>query len=412
MNASTNRLRYLLCFVRECGDAFAIMRLVSEARAAVYAESTGPYRPGVTETMVALDTALCASENSAPLGRVRAAYHTAVATCYATQGFVSPTVAAAMARLEHATIMRDTMGDAAFHALDEIDSIVYDLTESIESIASVEPGEAERSEEGEAVEAERNESEKTVKAERSEEVEAVEAERSEEVETVEAERSEGTEAVETVETVESVKAERSEVTEPTETEESVQAERSEATEAVEAVASVEAAAPVESERSEGTELTETEEAVEAVESERSEGTESAESEDRSEEEPVGNKSQEARDANEANDSRDARKKKKKKNKEASVQRELAAMRLELASARRERDDALLESARCARCERTAQTIVRFWALEGGKFTEEKIRPVDDETQKWSLYVEKMRGVIEHMRSWQEAQEAQEAREAQ
>jgi hypothetical protein len=118
MNASTNRLRYLLCFVRECGDAFAIMRLVCEARAAVYVESTGPYRPGVTETMVALDSALCASENSAPLDRVRAAYHTAVATCYATQGFVSPTVAAAMARLEHATIMRDTMGEAVFNALD------------------------------------------------------------------------------------------------------------------------------------------------------------------------------------------------------------------------------------------------------------------------------------------------------
>ncbi|NDC41770.1 MAG: hypothetical protein EBZ77_09505 [Chitinophagia bacterium] len=74
------------------------------------------------------------------------------------------------------------------------------------------------------------------------------------------------------------------------------------------------------------------------------------------------------------------------------------MRIELASARRERDDALMQSARCARCERTAQTIVRFWAMEGGKHTAEKIQPVDDETQKWSLYVEKMRGVIEHLRS--------------
>ena len=362
MNASTNRLRYLLCFVRECGDAFAIMRLVSEARAAVYAESTGPYRPGVTETMVALDSALCASENSAPLDRVRAAYHTAVATCYATQGFVSPTVAAAMARLEHATIMRDTMGDAVFHALDEIDSIVYDLTESIGSIEAVEAVEA-----GESVEAERSEE--------GEAVEAVEAERSEEVEAGEA-----------------CEAERSE------------AERSEATEVGESTETEESSESVKAERSEGTELTETEEAVEAVEAveaERSEGAESVESEDRSEEEPVGNKSQEA---NDSKDSREARK--KKKNKEASAQRELAAMRLELASARRERDDALLESARCARCERTAQTIVRFWAIEGGKFTEEKIRPVDDETQKWSLYVEKMRGVIEHMRSGQEAQESQ------
>ena len=383
MNASTNRLRYLLCFVRECGDAFAIMRLVSEARAAVYAESTGPYRPGVTETMVALDTALCASEISAPLDRVRAAYHTAVATCYATQGFVSPTVAAAMARLEHATITRDTMGDAAFHALDEIDSIVYDLTESFGSTNSteaVEAGEAERSEGTEAAEAVQAERSEEVESERSEEVEA---ERSEEVEAVEAEdRSE--------EAVESVETERSEGTE------SVETERSESTEAVEAV---------ETERSEEVEAERSEE-VEAVEAERSEGTEATESEDRSEEEPVGNKSQEARDANDSNDSREASKKKKNKKKDASVQRELAATRLELASARRERDDALLESARCARCERTAQTIVRFWAIEGGKFTEEKIRPVDDETQKWSLYVEKMRGVIEHMRSAREAQETQ------
>ena len=327
MNAS-NRLRYLLCFVRECGDAFAIMRLVNEARAAVYAESTGPYRPGVTETMIALDTALCASEIAAPLDRVRAAYHTAVATCYATQGFVSPTVAAAMARLEHATITRDTMGDAAFHALDEIDSIVeqwsYDLTDLTETIEA-ERGEAER---GEAAETESGE---TAEAVESEPVESVETERGE---------AESEEA------------------------ESVEAERGEA----------------------------------------------AEQEDRSEDEPTGNKADEANEANEADEAdeaheanEDGNKKKKKsknknKNKDTRAQRELAAMRLELASARRERDDALLESARCARCERTAQTIVRFWASEGGRHTDEKIRPVDDETQKWSLYVEKMRGVIEHMRA--------------
>jgi hypothetical protein len=406
MNASTNRLRYLLCFVRECGDAFAIMRLVSEARAAVYAESTGPYRPGVTETMIALDTALCASENSAPLDRVRAAYHTAVATCYATQGFVSPTVAAAMARLEHATIMRDTMGDAVFHALDEIDSIVYDLTESIASVESIESIEAEQSEAGEAGEAERSEEGEAVEAERTEEGEAVEAES---VEAVEAERSGEVEAGEAVEAERSDEgeAERSEEVEASESTEPTETVDSEPTETVEAV-EAEHTEEVEAVEAGESEPTEEADATESTEAERSEATESTEaeateSEDRSEEEPVvGNKSQEAKDSS---DSREARKK-KKKNKDASVQRELAAMRLELASARRERDDALLESARCARCERTAQTIVRFWAIEGGRFTEEKIRPVDDETQKWSLYVEKMRGVIEHMRSGQEAQESQ------
>jgi hypothetical protein len=380
------------------------MRLVSEARAAVYAESTGPYRPGVTETMVALDTALCASENSAPLDRVRAAYHTAVATCYATQGFVSPTVAAAMARLEHATIMRDTMGDAAFHALDEIDSIVYDLTESIGSIEAGESGEAERSEEGEAGEA--------VEAERSEEVESgesVEAEQGEEVESGEAveagEAGEAGEAVE-AEPTEELEAERSEEgeaaesadaerSEEVEAVEELEAERSEEGETVEAVDEAERREEAEAGESEPTESGESGESVESVESgESEEADRSAEVEDQ-----VGNKSKEAKDTRGARN-------KKNKNKHASVQRELAAMRLELASARRERDDALLESARCARCERTAQTIVRFWAIEGGRFTEEKIRPVDDETQKWSLYVEKMRGVIEHMRSVQEAREAQ------
>lgn len=81
-----------------------------------------------------------------------------------------------------------------------------------------------------------------------------------------------------------------------------------------------------------------------------------------------------------------------------MKREIAAARDAQRSAERDRDDALLRAARCMRCERTVQTILSFWVSDGGKHTDERIRPVSEETQKWSLYVEKMRALVEHVRA--------------
>ena len=70
----------------------------------------------------------------------------------------------------------------------------------------------------------------------------------------------------------------------------------------------------------------------------------------------------------------------------------------LERAESERDEALIASSRCTRCERISETVLRFWISEGGMLTDERLKPLDEETQRWSVYVEKMRGVIEHMRS--------------
>ena len=307
-HSDTHRLRFLLRFVRECGESFAMMRIVNEARAAAYAEATGPYRPGVTETMIALDSALSAAEISAPLVRVRAAYHTAVATCYATQGFISPTLATTMARVEYAAITRDMTADAAFDALDEIDRITTAMLIDVEAF-DAEQGEAVEAfdaEQGEAVEAF-----EAFEAEQGEAVEAFEAEQGEQVEAVEEER-----------------------------------ERSE------------------EERSDQAE----------VEPEQEKGEQSEE--ERSEEAP------------------------RHSDQYRAMEKMLKAARNAHAKAARERDEALLLSTHCDRCERTMEMILRFWASEGGMHKDEPIRPVEEETQRWSVYVEKMRALIEHMRATQ------------
>jgi hypothetical protein len=306
MQSHTHRLRFLLRLVRECGESFTMMRIVNDARAAVYAETTGPYRPGVTETMIALDTALSAAEISLPLERVRAAYHAAVATCYATQGFISPTVATTMARVEYAAITRDTTAAAAFDALDEIDRITTAMF--------VEAAEEERSEQveaGEAVQSEQGEAAEQEQSEQGEAAESVQSEQGEEV-------AEASEAVE---------------------EEKGDEERSD------------------------------EEKGEAAEKEKGE-------EERSEEAP------------------------RHSDHYRAMEKLLKAERNAHAKAARERDEALLLSTHCDRCERTMEMILQFWASEGGMHKDEPIRPVEEETQRWSVYVEKMRALIEHMRATQ------------
>ena len=148
--ASTNELRYLLRLVREYGDAFGLSRIVFAARAAAYAETTGPYRPGVTENMIMLDAALSCTEAAAPIERVRAAYQAAVATCYATQCAVSPALVNAMSRIEYAAITRDTTCLAVFDVLDRIDVL----------LAAIEPIDAPT----EAAEAETTETTETTQA--------------------------------------------------------------------------------------------------------------------------------------------------------------------------------------------------------------------------------------------------------
>ena len=402
-NLAVHRLRFLLRLVREYGDAYSMSRVVQQARVAVYDEASATYRPGITETMLALDAALAGVEVTAPIERTRAAYQAVLATAYATSGRVSPALATAMARVEYAAVAREFIGNAAFDALDEIDGIITSLEDSWtrESGEAGEAGEADEADEADGAD-EADEADGAGEADEAGEAgEAAQAgeEESESDEVI----GDGTARFEclvcaslggtygsTVEAVEAGEADRREEVEADRREE-VEADRREEGEADRREAETQTVPMVPKD-------------VEAVSG--SAGPAAAENEPAPNVSNAGEPDGSVRNEKERNEHEEpfaygtqSHRKQRKLDREIKETKE-AMRKLEraLERAERERDEALITSSRCNRCERISETVLRFWISDGGMLTDERLKPLDEEKQKWSVYVEKMRGVIEHMRS--------------
>jgi hypothetical protein len=348
MEGAVEQLRFLLGLARELGDTWAIGRLVRDARAHAIAEAVGPYRAGVTENMVALDAALSGVELVEPLLRARAAYRAILATCYATNGRVSPELATAMARLEYASVMREAAAHSSCEVADEIEELILAIQNKSSGLVSdleqpADSAESLQSDE-EAVEA----------------VEAIESDRKAAVEAIEADVA------------------------------AKEADSKVAVEAIEAdVASKEADIKVAVEADEAIEaVVAAKEAVEAVEADEADRMADVEAVVAPKEADV--------EADVDTRGRDKRRVREKEH--DRMRRELQAAIEARRKAETERDDALVRAARCDRCDRTMHSVVRFWMSDGGKFTSESLKKVDTDVERWSAYVEKMRGCIEHLRA--------------
>jgi hypothetical protein len=347
MEGAVEQLRFLLGLARELGDTWAIGRLVRDARAHAIAEAVGPYRAGVTENMVALDAALSGVELVEPLLRARAAYRAILATCYATNGRVSPELATAMARLEYASVMREAAAHSSCEVADEIGELILAIQNKSSGLVSDLEQPADSAESLQSDE---------------EAVEAIEADRKVAVEAVESDSKVAVEAIEA----------------------DVAAKEADSKVAVEAdVAAKEADRRADVEADEA--VVAAKEAVEADEADRMADVEAV----------VAPKEA---DVEADVDTRGRDKRRVREKEHDRMRRELQAAIEARRKAETERDDALVRAARCDRCDRTMHSVVRFWMSDGGKFTSESLKKVDTDVERWSAYVEKMRGCIEHLRA--------------